>query len=165
MPMMDDYQVMRIRFSIPGTVDNGGYVLFSHPVIMSHTSIHEQDRDHRKASSTSSLMGIDAATSIDERVALLDVEREPESAQYGTTTQLTNGGANSILQLLPFNVFCLGRKHTLSQSTVAKRVKYYIPSLAWIPNYSLSLYVPVIPNAVVQISSLSIVLEATLWPE
>ena len=64
-----------------------------------------------------------------------------------------------------FNVFYLGRKHPLSQSTVAKRVKYYIPSLAWIPNYSLSLYVPVIPNAVVQISSLSIVLEATLWPE
>lgn len=27
------------------------------------------------------------------------------------------------------------------RSVFAKRVKYYIPSLAWIPNYSFSLYV------------------------
>lgn len=56
-------------------------------------------------------MGIDAVASTDEtheRAVLLDVERD--SAQYGSTTQLTNGGADSILyRLLPFNVFILSQ--------------------------------------------------------
>jgi hypothetical protein len=30
---------------------------------------------------------------------------------------------------------------THKQSTLVKRIKYYIPSVGWIPNYSLSLYV------------------------
>ena len=94
---MDDYQGGCSVYP----VDSGlrGYVLFSQPVLMSHTSIHEQDHDHdhHQASSTT-LMGIDAVASTDEtheRAVLLDVERD--SAQYGSTTQLTNGGAVSIL--------------------------------------------------------------------
>ena len=97
MPMMDDYQVMGV-FCIPGQ-STAGYVLFSQPVLMSNTSVHDCDNDHghHQASSTT-LMGIDAVASTDEtheRVVLLDVERD--SAQYGSTTQLTNGGADSIL--------------------------------------------------------------------
>lgn len=88
-----------------------GYVLFSQPVTMSHMSIHDHvhDHDHHQASSTTSLMGIDAVASTDEtheRTVLLDVERD--SAQYGTTTQPNNGGADSILYwLLSFTVSIL----------------------------------------------------------
>lgn len=132
---------------------------------MSHTSIHDNDHGgHYQESSTTSLMGIDAVASADEtheRAVLLDVERD--STQYGSTTQLTNGGIDSILYwFLPVNHSFIERKHLISKSTVAKRVKYYIPSLAWIPNYSFSLYVSVILDAPVQISSPSIVLEVTL---
>ena len=80
-----------------------GYVLFSPPAIMSHTSIHDQDRD-RQDSSASSLMGIDAVASTDEtheRAGLLDVESD--SIQYGTSTQLPYGGGRLYsLLIAPF---------------------------------------------------------------
>jgi hypothetical protein len=59
---------------------------------MSHTPIHDHGHDHDpQASSSASLMGIDASAPNDERSILLDVERE-ESAQYGSTVQINNGG-------------------------------------------------------------------------
>jgi high affinity sulfate transporter 1 len=85
---------------------------------MSHTRIHDDHDPDNQASSTASLMGIDAVAPSDERAALLDMV----SAQYGSTQQVNNG------------------RHPMSESTVAKRAKYYIPSLGWIPNYSLSLF-------------------------
>jgi len=36
------------------------------------------------------------------------------------------------------------------QSTLAKRIKYYIPSAGWIPNYSLSLYVLRLKDLIIQ---------------
>ena len=72
---------------------------------MSHTSIHDQDRD-RQDSSASSLMGIDAVASTDEtheRAGLLDLERD--SVQYGTSTQLSNGGGR--LYSLLFALFLM----------------------------------------------------------
>ncbi|KAF8806674.1 sulfate anion transporter [Phlegmacium glaucopus] len=80
---------------------------------MRHTPIHDRDHD-----STASIMGIDAQTS--ERAGLLDVERE--SIQYDSTTTSQH------------------ERKLISQSTVAKRIKYYIPSLRWIPDYSFSLF-------------------------
>ena len=62
-------------------------------------SIHDHDRDHHQDSSTTSLMGIDAVASTDERVVLLDVERD--SVQYGST-QSTNGGEDYSLLIAPF---------------------------------------------------------------
>ncbi|KDR75521.1 hypothetical protein GALMADRAFT_247970 [Galerina marginata CBS 339.88] len=79
------------------------------------------------AASTSSIMGIDAVTTapsaqeIEERTGLIDVETAGGS--YGSTTP-------------PI----AGQTHSRQQSTLVKRVKYYIPSLAWIPSYSFSLF-------------------------
>ena len=71
---------------------------------MSHTSIHDDDRDHRQESSMTSLVGIDAVASTDEsheRAVLLDVERD-SSTHYGTASQLTNGGEDYFLLITPF---------------------------------------------------------------
>ncbi|KAF9012661.1 sulfate anion transporter [Cyathus striatus] len=74
--------------------------------------------------STSSLMGIDAISNPrqEERTALLDVEtvRNPRE-QYGAAS--------------PTN---LAHKPP-PRSKFAQRVKYYIPSFSWIPEYSFSL--------------------------
>ncbi|KAF8957348.1 sulfate anion transporter [Flammula alnicola] len=80
------------------------------------------------AASTSSIMGIDAVIpstpqDIEERTTLLDVER---GDPYGAVTPPIGGQKSPPLQR--------------RQSTFIKRVKYYIPSVAWIPNYSLSLF-------------------------
>jgi Sulfate permease family len=124
---------------------------------MRHTPTHDQDHD-QIASSAASLTGIDAVVLTDERAVLLDVERE--AAQYGSAKPSNNGGCSYLLLseasstcrckrqalfftdhlLLCFRSF-VGQKHLISQSTVAKRAKYYIPSLGWIPDYSFSLYV------------------------
>ncbi|KAF9477886.1 sulfate anion transporter [Pholiota conissans] len=81
------------------------------------------------AASTTSIMGIDDIAPVHpqeivERTALLDEERGHDL--YGTVTPPIAG------QKLP--------THNHHQSTFVKRVKYYIPSFAWIPNYSLSLF-------------------------
>lgn len=68
--------------------------------LMSHTRIHD-DHDHQ-ASSTASLMGIDAATPSDERAALLDVEMV--SAQYDSTPQLNKGGCSEVHVRSPANI-------------------------------------------------------------
>jgi len=136
---------------------------------MTDTPIHGHDHD-----STASIMGIDAPT--DERAVLLEIERE--STEYGLTTH--NGGHPCFLVLVGLSeasptCSCflswllnfmfpsfVERKLSISQSTVAKRIKYYIPSLRWIPDYSFSLYVPINSQcAPVQINSPSIALEVT----
>lgn len=83
------------------------------------------------AASTSSMMEIDAVSAPvhiqesigeeEERRALLDVE--PGVDQYGTM-----GSSNG------------HKSQSNSNSNFTKRVKYYIPSLAWIPDYSWSLF-------------------------
>ncbi|KAF9523825.1 sulfate anion transporter [Crepidotus variabilis] len=78
------------------------------------------------SASTTSIMAIDAVRAsttqeVDERVALLDVESAGGS--YGTRIPSSNkDGQNT------------------TASTFAKRLKYYVPSLAWIPNYNASLF-------------------------
>lgn len=59
-----------------------------------------------------------AGSQIEERTALLDSNRRVHYS--GTITPRQDSGAGS--------------------SVFAKRIRYYIPSLAWIPNYSLSLF-------------------------
>lgn len=59
---------------------------------MSYTPSHDHDHDHL-ASSSASLMGIDAAPSIDERVVLIDANRE--SPQYGSTMPSNTSGGHS----------------------------------------------------------------------
>ncbi|KAF8911625.1 sulfate anion transporter [Gymnopilus junonius] len=76
--------------------------------------------------STSSITGIDTVApsvsqDMDERAALIDEERAGDS--YGAVPSLKQGATP-------------GRR----QSTLVKRVKYYIPSTAWIPTYSFSLF-------------------------
>ncbi|TFK45036.1 sulfate anion transporter [Crucibulum laeve] len=75
------------------------------------------------AASTSSIMGIDAVTRPvqEERTALLDVEAPPEQYSGASTPKST------------------GHKPR-KQSQLKKKIKYYIPSLSWIPDYSLSLF-------------------------
>lgn len=63
-----------------------------------------------------------ATTPSDERPLLIDVEQGTR-ARYGTD----DPGPK------------LSRK--AENARIAKRIKYYIPSTSWIPNYSLSLYV------------------------
>ncbi|PPQ63748.1 hypothetical protein CVT24_004257 [Panaeolus cyanescens] len=95
---------------------------------MSHTPIYNHDTSHLIAPplgtatpSTSSIVGMDAVSNSDigERTALLDAEQD----HYGTSAD--TGPATAEMS---------------KKSTLLKRVKYYIPSLSWMPNYSLSLF-------------------------
>ncbi|TFK74713.1 sulfate anion transporter [Pluteus cervinus] len=72
--------------------------------------------------STTSLMGVDAIIppaqpSSSERATLLDVESV--AGQYGSSS--------------------ISGQRVRKPSKLAKRIKYYVPSTAWIPNYSMSL--------------------------
>ncbi|CAA7260456.1 unnamed protein product [Cyclocybe aegerita] len=101
---------------------------------MSHTPVSNPDPGHpagpaiaSSSASTTSIMGIDtvahptqALEDIEERTALLDEER---GHNYGTATPPIHDP-----------------KDLHAESTLAKRIKYYIPSTGWIPNYSLSLF-------------------------
>ncbi|KAL4263976.1 SLC26A/SulP transporter family protein [Pleurotus pulmonarius] len=72
-------------------------------------------------SSASSLMGIDGVSRArNEAQTLLDVEGGERHEQYGST------GTNTPIPRKP-------------DSKLTKRIKYYIPSTAWIPDYSISL--------------------------
>ena len=94
-------------------------------------------------------MGLDdAPQEILERTALLDAETgERIGETYGSVTPPITSERLSIR----FTVFASmergrayqssGQKSQRRQSTFVKRAKYYVPSLAWIPNYSFSLYV------------------------
>ncbi|KAF8161461.1 sulfate anion transporter [Crassisporium funariophilum] len=96
---------------------------------MSYTPIQNDGRRQPVASSaasTSSIMAIDAVSPLStqdivERTALLDVERG--SDQYGS---LTPPKASP--------------KPSMTHSTFKRRVKYYIPSMGWIPDYSFSFF-------------------------
>ncbi|KAF7782781.1 hypothetical protein Agabi119p4_2157 [Agaricus bisporus var. burnettii] len=79
---------------------------------------------HSLANSTSSLMGIDAEALVpaEERTALLDRAADQR-------TEYTSGAAT------PSTFYNAGK----DPSVLSKRLKYYIPSLAWIPKYSISL--------------------------
>ncbi|KAF4621367.1 hypothetical protein D9613_001001 [Agrocybe pediades] len=85
-----------------------------------------KDAVESSAASSSSIMGIDTAATPtaqeEERTGLLDVEGRA-GADYGATSTPRNGASAG----------------TRKQSTMLKRIKYYIPSTAWIPNYSFSL--------------------------
>lgn len=49
------------------------------------------------------------------------------------------------IQEVLFMYFRYTDRKSRTQSTLVKRMKYYVPSLGWIPSYSLSLYV-LVPN-------------------
>ncbi|KAL0955586.1 hypothetical protein HGRIS_001822 [Hohenbuehelia grisea] len=93
--------------------------------------------------STSSLMGIDAIITpreqaeIEERTALLDhdVERGLQPQQYGAAGGIASGAnSGTTTPRKPPN-----SPPESKRTILAKRVKYYVPSTAWIPSYSLSL--------------------------
>ncbi|PPQ88997.1 hypothetical protein CVT25_005095 [Psilocybe cyanescens] len=78
------------------------------------------------AASTTSIMGIDAVSpettqETEERTALLDVEQGEES--YGSVVPPHNRSSDS----------------QQKRAKLVKRIKYYVPSTAWIPSYSFSL--------------------------
>ncbi|KAF5354753.1 hypothetical protein D9756_005572 [Leucocoprinus leucothites] len=78
--------------------------------------------DNSEVNSTSSLMGIDAiASQAEERTALLDVESSRRANYSGATTPTLKSDSGK------------------DSSVLARRLRYYIPSLAWIPNYSFNL--------------------------
>ena len=93
------------------------------------------------AASATSVMGTDEISApsslqdVTERTGLMDVER---GVEYGSRT-------SSLTMLLPHLTIvkiAAGKGVPQKQtSTFEKRVKYYIPSLVWIPNYNASLYV------------------------
>jgi hypothetical protein len=91
---------------------------------------------------SSSLMGIDAEepSLSEERTALLDMDA-------GRRMNYSSGVATPSTCTFPTprttNTHHVLPDHNAGKdsSVFAKRVKYYIPSLAWIPNYSFSLYV------------------------
>ncbi|KAF8630886.1 hypothetical protein AX17_005244 [Amanita inopinata Kibby_2008] len=74
------------------------------------------------ANSTTSLGGIDAVVSSGEQTPLLDAE-STSSRAYGVRPGSEQASENKI-----------------RRSKFAKRVRYYVPSIAWIPNYSPSLF-------------------------
>jgi len=88
-------------------------------------------------------MGIDeipppSARDVMETTGLLDVER---GVEYGSRTSSLKG-KNDVAFSLTIAEIAVGKSVPHKQtSTFGKRVKYYIPSLAWIPNYNASLYV------------------------
>uniref|UniRef100_A0A8H7Y863 STAS domain-containing protein n=1 Tax=Psilocybe cubensis TaxID=181762 RepID=A0A8H7Y863_PSICU len=93
---------------------------------MSH-SLLPPDPPASSAASTTSIMAIDSVSpeptqETEERTALLDVERGPDSY-----------GAAGTPHYLPSN------SHQ-KRDILLKRIKYYIPSTAWIPSYSPSLF-------------------------
>jgi len=112
---------------------------------MSHSPDHTVSSG-RIISSAASIMGIDevslppGAHEIEERTALLDVERGPE---YGSRSSSSSKGEYILVLIIFLGCsLAVGKPVVPRQlSKFEKRVKYYIPSLAWIPNYNLSLYV------------------------
>lgn len=119
---------------------------------------------------STSIMSIDsvppsADDMIVERTALLDVE---QGVEYGSRTPLL--GKGMCYQLSAFDI-CMpiytGKNVSQAQTSIfTKRVKYYIPSLAWIPSYNSSLYVAFCRSgSYMLMPSLSKDLLATFWRE
>ncbi|KAG5638446.1 hypothetical protein H0H81_012663 [Sphagnurus paluster] len=75
-------------------------------------------------SSSSSFMEVD--TQNGERTALLDHAREPSHERYGSLSGSISPSPEPNTKI--------------DNSALSKKIKYYIPSLAWIPSYSTSLY-------------------------
>jgi len=95
-----------------------------------------------------SIMSMDSVPSpsaddIVERTALLDVE---QGVEYGSRTPLLGKGMcyqlSALVIRMPMLLLYTGKNVRQAQTSIfTKRVKYYIPSLAWIPSYNSSLYV------------------------
>jgi hypothetical protein len=67
-----------------------------------------------------------------------DVEAGP--AQYGANTPPTGDALKFLVSLtLPEYTTCTGKRTKMSDSQFARKVRYYVPSIAWIPAYSFSL--------------------------
>ncbi|TFK28916.1 endoplasmic reticulum protein [Coprinopsis marcescibilis] len=93
------------------------------------------DKPFLGSSSTSlrseSIMGLDTSTrnrnqnddGVEERTDLIDEEAEGTPADYGSIASSVPGG----------------RKRRRRNSVLKRRARYYIPGLAWIPQYSWSL--------------------------
>ncbi|RDB25013.1 hypothetical protein Hypma_007463 [Hypsizygus marmoreus] len=83
--------------------------------------INDPGRPLNSLSSSSSFLDIDTVRHHEERTALLDTTNE---SLYGSTS-----------------VIGLGKEPMVTKDTaaLAKKVKYYIPSFAWIPHYNISL--------------------------
>ena len=141
--MITKSEVMRLRFSIPAPVDNGLRAVLT--TCYNEPYVNSRPRPGPSRFFNELLNGDwrGCFNWRNSRKGWLAWRRERfYTIWHLNATTLWWRKTLFITNCSLFNAFCLGRKHPLSRSTVAKRVKYYIPSLAWIPNYSLSLYVP-----------------------
>ena len=117
--------------------------------------------DSTEENFTTSLMGIDVTGSqAEERTALLDSDSRVHYSGTTTPTRMCFSSCLGDFSALPPSYvspfFCsfsqrserrlltnafAGPDPGTDLSVLAKRARYYIPSLAWIPNYSFSLSV------------------------
>lgn len=110
---------------------------------------------------SSSIIGTDMAGSqIEERTALLDSNRRVHYSGTTTPSMYAQGRLyySLFFLLLHFKPRLLthplaGQDSGAGSSVFAKRIRYYIPSLAWIPNYSLSLSVFIQVSSIVMLIS------------
>ncbi|KAF5375547.1 hypothetical protein D9615_009135 [Tricholomella constricta] len=103
-------------------------------------------------SSSSSFVDMDSRQ--EERTALLDSMNEPEDRRYGSMASSATGeykfnmlpeafkeaSAGALLTChSDCYSFCPDPDTKNEQSALARKIKYYIPSFAWLPNYNASL--------------------------